>query len=99
MSVGNAFIVSLVQVFSAVLNAYVWIIIAGAVLSWLVSFGILNRYNRAVTVIIEMITRITEPLLRPIRRVLPNTGMIDFSPLVLILIIFFIQTFIHNLMR
>ena len=59
--------------------------------AWLLAFGVVNRYNRAVAVIGDFLYRVTEPVLRPIRAFLPNFGGIDISPIILILIIMFIQ--------
>ena len=72
---------------STVISIYVWLLIAQAVLSWLVAFGIVNRYNRVVATIGDFLWRITEPLLRPIRRVIPDLGGIDISPVILILLL------------
>ncbi len=74
-----------------VISIYIWLLIAQAVLSWLVSFGIVNRYNRVVGTIGDFLWRVTEPLLRPIRRVLPDLGGIDISPVILILILWFLR--------
>jgi YggT family protein len=76
---------------STVISIYVWLLIAQAVLSWLVAFGIVNRYNRVVATIGDFLWRVTEPLLRPIRRVLPDLGGIDISPVILILLIWFLR--------
>jgi YggT family protein len=97
MSVGNAFFAAVLQVVYVVLDFYVWALIVGAVLSWLVAFEIVNPYNRVVHVVGDILSRITEPLLAPIRRALPNMGGLDLSPLVLIFAIIFLQNFIHNL--
>ncbi|MDD3029132.1 MAG: YggT family protein [Alphaproteobacteria bacterium] len=97
MSVGNAFLAAVFEVLYALLNFYVWALIIAALLSWLVAFGILNPYNRFVQVVLGLLTRITEPLLAPIRRVLPPMGGIDLSPLVLIFAIYFLQSFIRHL--
>jgi YggT family protein len=77
-----------------VIRIYIWLLIAQAVLSWLLAFGVINRYNRAVSVIGDFLYRITEPALRPIRRLLPSFGGIDISPVVLILILYFISDLI-----
>ncbi len=97
MLVGNALVGAFLEVVYAVLNFYVWTIIVGAAMSWLVAFGIINPYNRFVHIVGDVITRITEPALRPIRRMLPQTGTLDLSPLVLIFGIYFIQSFIRHL--
>jgi YggT family protein len=75
----------------AVLELYLWVVIASVVLSWLVAFNVVNTHNRFVNQIGEFLNRATEPALRPIRSVLPNLGGIDVSPVVLILLIVFIR--------
>lgn len=97
MPVGNAFIAALLEVIYTVLNFYIWVIIIGAALSWLVAFGIVNSYNRFVHVVGDLTARITEPILKPIRRIVPPMGGLDLSPLVLIFIIYFLQSFIRHL--
>jgi YggT family protein len=76
---------------STVIQIYIWLLIAQAVLSWLLAFGVVNRYNRAVATIGDFLWRITDPLLRPIRRFLPDLGGIDISPVVLILLLYFVR--------
>src|SRR5215469_15462337 len=82
---------------STVIQIYIWLLIAQAVLSWLVAFGIANRHHRFVSVLGDFLWRITEPLLRPIRRVLPDLGGIDVSPVILILLLWFIDAEILDL--
>lgn len=82
---------ALLDVFLFVLQLYVYVLIAAAVLSWLVAFNVVNPYNQVVRSIGSMIYQLTEPLLAPLRSVLPNLGGLDLSPMALILIIFFIQ--------
>jgi YggT family protein len=79
-----------------VISLYIWLLIAQAILSWLVAFGIVNRHNRVVATIGDFLWRITEPLLRPIRRVLPDLGGIDISPVVLILLLWFLDGLISE---
>ena len=79
---------------STVISIYIWLLIAQAVLSWLVAFGIVNRYNRVVATIGDFLWRVTEPLLRPIRSFLPNFGGIDISPVILILLLMFLRRLI-----
>ena len=74
-----------------VLDLYVWLLIASAILSWLIAFNVVNTRNGFVSGVAEFLYLITEPLLAPIRNVLPNFGGLDISPIVLILIIMFIQ--------
>jgi YggT family protein len=82
---------ALLDVVLLVLQIYVWILIFAAILSWLIAFGVVNTRNQAVAMIGEFLFRITEPALRPIRNILPSLGGIDISPVILILIIYFIQ--------
>jgi YggT family protein len=77
-----------------ILWLYVCLLIAQAVLSWLLAFGVINRYNQTVSVIGDFLYRITEPALRPIRSILPNFGGLDISPVILILIIYFLRILI-----
>lgn len=74
-----------------ILGIFTWLLIASAVLSWLVAFNVVNTRNRVVYSIGDFLYRVTEPLLAPIRRVMPNLGGIDLSPVVLILLIFFVR--------
>jgi YggT family protein len=73
---------------------YVVLLIVQAVLSWLLAFGVVNRYNRAVAISSDFLYRITEPALRPIRSVLPNLGGLDISPIILILLLEFLRRLI-----
>ena len=82
---------TLFSLIDVVLNLYMWCFIIAAVLSWLVAFKVINTQNRFVYSIADGLYRLTEPLLRPIRNFLPNFGGIDFSPLVAILLLFFIK--------
>lgn len=77
------------------LDIYTWLIIASAVVSWLVAFNVINTRNDFVRAVWDFLYRITEPALRPIRNVLPNLGGIDVSPIILLLLIFFIQRVIQ----
>ncbi len=69
------------------INLYKWIVIIAAIVSTLVSFGVLDTRNRIVWTIADFFYRITEPALRPIRRIMPNFGGVDLSPLVLIVLL------------
>ncbi len=82
---------ALLNLVHTVITIYIWLLIIQAVLSWLVAFGIVNRHNRAVAVVGDFLWRVTEPLLRPIRRILPDLGGIDISPVILILLLWFID--------
>ena len=77
-----------------ILDIYIWLLIAAAVLSWLVAFNVVNSRNQFVAMVGDFLYRITEPVLRPIRSVLPGLGGIDVSPVVLILLIILIKDII-----
>jgi YggT family protein len=83
--------VSLLWLILQVINLYVWLIILQVVLSWLIAFNVINTNNRFVYMVGDFLYRITEPAMRPIRRILPSLGGIDLSPLVLLLLLFFLQ--------
>ena len=78
---------SLAVLIDNIIDIYTWIVIASAIMSWLVAFGVVNVRNQFIRVVVDMLFRLTEPVLRPIRRILPSTGAIDFSPLVLIIVL------------
>ena len=80
-------------------DLYIWIVIIGAILSWLVAFNIINLSSPLVRSILDFLYRITEPALRPIRRILPNFGGIDISPVLLILGLVFLQMVLNNIHR
>jgi len=77
-----------------IIDIYIWIMIASAVLSWLVAFNVVNTRNPIVANIGEFLYRVTEPALRPIRNLLPNLGGIDVSPVILIIGLLFLKQFI-----
>ena len=74
-----------------VLDLYVWLLIASAILSWLIAFNVVNTRNQFVASVAEFLYRITEPLLAPIRSFMPNLGGLDISPIILILILYFLS--------
>ena len=82
----------LLRFINFLLNLYILVLLAAAILSWLVVFNVVNTRNPAVSMIADFLYRVTEPALRPIRNRLPNFGGIDISFIVLILIIYFVQT-------
>lgn len=84
------------QLLYVVLELYVWVLIISAILSWLIAFDVINTRNRFVYTVADMLYRLTEPVLRPVRNALPNLGGIDVSPIILILLIFFIQRLMMN---
>ena len=76
---------------SWLIDLYIWVLIAAVVLSWLISFNIVNHHNRFVAVVAQTLSRLTEPVLRPIKRVMPDLGGLDLSPLVAIIGLVFVQ--------
>ena len=86
---------ALLEVIVIALNIFVWLLIVQAVLSWLIAFNVVNTRNQFVALLWDFLYRITEPALRPIRRIMPNLGGIDISPVIVILIIIFIQRVIE----
>jgi len=87
----------LLRIIMVALDIYVWMVIASAILSWLVHFGVLNTRNQVVSMIGDFLWRVTEPALLPIRRIMPNLGGIEISPIIQIIIIYFIQMVLANL--
>jgi YggT family protein len=78
----------------ALLTVLFWILVINAVISWLVAFNVINLRNRTVYNIVRTLDRITEPLLRPLRRFIPSLGGIDFTPLILLLLIQGVQGYL-----
>ena len=81
----------LFQIIEELLSLYRWVVILAAVFSMLVSFGVLDTRNRLVWTIGDFLYRITEPALRPIRRMLPTFGSVDISPVILIILIWVVE--------
>ena len=86
---------ALLDVILIALELYSWAIIVSAVVSWLVAFNVVNMRNEAVRAIAMGLYQITEPTLRPIRRILPNLGTMDISPIILLLLIMLIERIIR----
>jgi len=82
---------ALLDVIRIALELYMWLVVAGAILSWLIAFNVVNTRNQVVSMVADFLYRITEPVLRPIRQFMPNLGGIDISPVILFLIIIFID--------
>jgi len=85
---------ALIQTIVLALDIYWWLIIASAVFSWLYAFNVVNPRNQFVGMVGNALFRVTEPALRPIRSILPDLGGIDISPIILLLILFFVRQFI-----
>ena len=87
---------SLLWLIDTVISLYIWVVVIGVVLSWLVHFRVVNTTNPFVYRVGEFVYRITEPALRPIRNVLPNMGGIDLSAIVLIIALLFLRNLIFE---
>ncbi len=87
---------SLLQLLDTLINLYIWALIISVVLNWLVQFNVVNTSNRFVYMAGDFLYKITEPALGRIRRVLPNLGGIDLSPLVLILGLVFLRNLLFE---
>ena len=74
-----------------ILKLYSYVVIANVLISWLIAFNVLNTQNRFVYSILELTYRLTDPILSRIRRILPNLGSLDISPIILLLLIWFIE--------
>ena len=85
-----------IDLISAILHFYAWILVIHIVLSWLTAFDVLNRYNPTVEKIVYFFYRITEPVLRRVRRFIPTINGIDLSPIAVFFIIQFINSAMHN---
>ncbi|MBV8537322.1 MAG: YggT family protein [Alphaproteobacteria bacterium] len=79
------------ELIDTIISLYVWALIISAILSWLIAFNVINSHNRLVYTVGDFLYRITEPALRPIRRFVPLMGGVDISPVVLILLLWFIR--------
>ena len=89
---------SLFLLIDSVINIYIWLIIINVILSWLVSFNILNTQSRFVFAILNATHQLTDPALNKIRKFIPNLGSIDISPVVLILLLVFIRNLLFELL-
>ena len=83
--------IAIFYLFLQILKLYSYVVIANVIVSWLISFNILNTQNRFVYSILELTYKLTDPILNKIRRFLPNLGSLDISPIVLLLLIWFIE--------
>jgi YggT family protein len=90
---------ALIDVILLALQLYIYLLIAAAVLSWLIAFNVVNTRNQFVAMLADFLFRITEPALRPIRNLMPNLGGIDISPVILILLIILIENILIYYVR
>ncbi|MCA1748369.1 MAG: YggT family protein [Parasphingopyxis sp.] len=82
---------------SVLITVVIWMIIIQAILSWLVAFNVINTYNEGVRKFLYWLDRLTDPLYRPVRAIMPDFGGIDFSPIVVILVLYLIQGLLLDL--
>lgn len=94
----DVILIPLLAVTSAVLGIYSWIVIIAVIMSWLINFNVINSSNNFVLMLIEFLYRVTEPVLMKIRRFIPTISGFDLSPIVLIILIWFLQAVIARLM-
>ena len=87
---------SLIILFDQVINLYTWVLIINVIFSWLLAMNIFNTQNRIIIAVYYGTKKLTDPLLNPIRNFLPNLSGIDISPVVLILILYFIRNLLFE---
>ena len=92
-------LLALFQILDVLLQVLWWIIIVQLVLSWLVAFNVINTHNDFVRTFFNALDRLTRPLYAPIRKLLPDFGGLDFSPVVILLLIFVLRTLLAGLAR
>ena len=90
---------SLFYLLIQILDLYWWIVIINVIISWLIGFNVLNTQNRFVFMIFDFTNRLTNPILNKIRNFLPNFGTIDASPVVLLLVLWFIKSLMYEYLR
>jgi YggT family protein len=88
---------SVIWLVNQVIQLYIYVLIIQVIMSWLIAFNVINTRNRFVYMVADVAYKLTEPALRPIRRILPNFGGIDLSPIVLILLLGFLQRLLVEL--
>jgi YggT family protein len=90
-------LIAVFNVIDLLLQVMTWIIIIQAILSWLVAFNVINTYNSFVRQLLYALRRVTDPLYRPIRRILPDFGGLDFSPMVVLLLLYVLRILLSGL--
>ena len=88
--------IAVLQTISMLLSIVWWIFLIMIIMSWLINFNVINTRNQFVEAVWRIVNQITEPILRPIRRIVPPVGGLDLSPIIVFVIIFFLQSFIAN---
>ncbi len=87
---------ALIILIDQIINLYIWSLLAYLIIGWLVAFRIVNPWQPVVRMINDLLARIHEPLLQPVRRILPDLGAIDISPIVLFLAAQFLRNLLHS---
>jgi YggT family protein len=88
--------IALLMTISMILTLIWWIFLIMIIMSWLINFNVINTRNQFVASVWRIVNQITDPILRPIRRIVPPVGGLDLSPIIVFVIIFFLQSFIAN---
>jgi YggT family protein len=86
----------LIEVILILLDIYWWIVIIAVIVSWLIAFNVINTRHHAVAMITDLLYRMTEPVFRPIRNMMPNLGGLDLSPLIVLLIIYVLRRYLAD---
>ena len=87
---------SIIILISQIIEIFIWLLIAQAILSWLIAFNIVNTTSNLINLIGNFLYKVTEPILRPIRRVLPDFGGVDVSPVILIILLIFFRNLLFE---
>lgn len=95
----DVILVPLFQVLLAILNIYEIIVVVAVVMGWLFHFQVINYNNKFVRIVWDLVSRLTEPVLSRIRSFLPSMGGLDLSPIILLLLVFFIQNVVFQMMQ
>ncbi|MBT3789830.1 MAG: YggT family protein [Alphaproteobacteria bacterium] len=90
--------IAIFNLLTSIIDIYTFLLIMSVVLSWLVAFNVVNTQNRFVYMVGDFLHRITEPVLGPIRRFMPNMGGLDISPIILILALYFIRDLLRDIL-
>jgi YggT family protein len=88
---------AIVHLIDNVITLYIWVLIMAALMSWLAAFNVINTRNRLVYLVADFLYRVTEPALRPLRRFIPNLGGIDISPVILMLLLWFLRDLLYEI--
>ena len=95
----QVFMYAFAMLIDQIINLYIWTLLAYLAIGWLMAFKIINPWQPVVRMIIDALSRIHEPLLRPVRRILPDFGALDVSPIVLFLLAQFLRNFLHSVLQ